>query len=160
LGEFNDRVNRLIKGLRSLCLPGDLVSIYAGNCRAYYEIIGRGWTRRHPLRAGPLAFHAEELAYVIDNSERRRRPVCGPDLRPQPYGHRLRISQGAQQDRSGAPRTRCVHDDRRGVDRPRPQATKAPRSIDFVATLPRHETGKLYNRLLRDKYWEGTGRKI
>ena len=28
MGEFNDRVNRLIKGLRSLCLPGDLVSIY------------------------------------------------------------------------------------------------------------------------------------
>jgi long-chain acyl-CoA synthetase len=37
---------------------------------------------------------------------------------------------------------------------------KAPRSIDFVAELPRHETGKLYKRLLRDKYWEGTGRKI
>ena len=37
---------------------------------------------------------------------------------------------------------------------------KAPRSIDFVAALPRHETGKLYKRLLRDKYWEGTGRKI
>ncbi len=37
---------------------------------------------------------------------------------------------------------------------------KAPRSIDFVAELPRHETGKLYKRLLRDKYWEGTGRRI
>ena len=37
---------------------------------------------------------------------------------------------------------------------------KAPRSIDFVEQLPRHETGKLYKRLLRDKYWEGTGRKI
>ena len=37
---------------------------------------------------------------------------------------------------------------------------KAPRSIDFVVDFPRHETGKLYKRLLRDKYWEGTGRKI
>jgi long-chain acyl-CoA synthetase len=37
---------------------------------------------------------------------------------------------------------------------------KAPRTIDFVADFPRHETGKLYKRLLRDKYWEGTGRKI
>jgi long-chain acyl-CoA synthetase len=37
---------------------------------------------------------------------------------------------------------------------------KAPRSIDFVAELPRHETGKLYKRLLRDAYWAGTGRKI
>jgi long-chain acyl-CoA synthetase len=37
---------------------------------------------------------------------------------------------------------------------------KAPRSIDFEAQLPRHPTGKLYKRLLRDKYWEGTGRTI
>lgn len=30
---------------------------------------------------------------------------------------------------------------------------KAPRRIDFRDTLPRHETGKLYKRLLRDEYW-------
>ena len=32
---------------------------------------------------------------------------------------------------------------------------KAPRSIDFMAELPRHPTGKLYKRLLRDTYWAG-----
>ncbi len=37
---------------------------------------------------------------------------------------------------------------------------EAPRSIDFAKELPGHETGKLYKRLLRDKYWEGTGRRI
>ncbi len=37
---------------------------------------------------------------------------------------------------------------------------KAPKSIDFVAEMPRHETGKLYKRLLKDPYWEGSGRKI
>jgi long-chain acyl-CoA synthetase len=37
---------------------------------------------------------------------------------------------------------------------------KAPRSIDFVDAMPRHETGKLYKRLLRDRYWAGTGRRI
>jgi long-chain acyl-CoA synthetase len=37
---------------------------------------------------------------------------------------------------------------------------KAPRSIDFEAELPRHPTGKLYKRLLRDRYWEGLERKI
>ena len=37
---------------------------------------------------------------------------------------------------------------------------KAPRSVDFVEQLPRQETGKLYKRLLRDPYWEGTGRSI
>ncbi len=37
---------------------------------------------------------------------------------------------------------------------------KAPRSVDFEDTLPRHPTGKLLKRLLRDKYWENTGRSI
>lgn len=37
---------------------------------------------------------------------------------------------------------------------------KVPRSIDFVEEFPRHPTGKLYKRLLRDPYWEGTGRTI
>jgi long-chain acyl-CoA synthetase len=39
-------------------------------------------------------------------------------------------------------------------------AYKVPRSIDFEERLPRHPTGKLYTRLLRDRYWEGAGRKI
>jgi long-chain acyl-CoA synthetase len=30
---------------------------------------------------------------------------------------------------------------------------KCPRSIDFRAELPRHATGKLYKRLLKDEYW-------
>ncbi len=30
---------------------------------------------------------------------------------------------------------------------------KIPRRIDFLAELPRHDTGKLYKRLLRDEYW-------
>ena len=29
---------------------------------------------------------------------------------------------------------------------------KCPRSIDFDPALPRHETGKLYKRLLKDRY--------
>ena len=32
---------------------------------------------------------------------------------------------------------------------------KCPRSIDFEDELPRLPTGKLYKRLLRDRYWEG-----
>jgi acyl-CoA synthetase (AMP-forming)/AMP-acid ligase II len=30
---------------------------------------------------------------------------------------------------------------------------KCPRTVDFVAELPRSATGKLYKRLLRDQYW-------
>ena len=37
---------------------------------------------------------------------------------------------------------------------------KVPRSIDFVPELPRHPTGKLYKRLLRDPYWQETERQI
>ncbi|MFA6123537.1 acyl-CoA synthetase [Sphingomonas sp.] len=37
---------------------------------------------------------------------------------------------------------------------------KTPRQIDFAAELPRHATGKLYKRLLRDRYWGETGSKI
>lgn len=32
---------------------------------------------------------------------------------------------------------------------------KAPRQIDFMQELPRHATGKLYKRLIRDQYWSG-----
>ena len=37
---------------------------------------------------------------------------------------------------------------------------KCPRSVDFELELPRHPTGKLYKRLLRDRYWEGRESRI
>jgi acyl-CoA synthetase (AMP-forming)/AMP-acid ligase II len=37
---------------------------------------------------------------------------------------------------------------------------KCPRTVDFREELPRHPTGKLYKRLLKDEYWEQAGRKI
>jgi len=37
---------------------------------------------------------------------------------------------------------------------------KVPKTIDFEDHLPRHPTGKLSKRLLRDPYWEGSGRTI
>ncbi len=37
---------------------------------------------------------------------------------------------------------------------------KCPRSVDFRAELPRHPTGKLYKRLLKDEYWKAAGRTI
>jgi acyl-CoA synthetase (AMP-forming)/AMP-acid ligase II len=39
--------------------------------------------------------------------------------------------------------------------RERLAAYKVPRSFDIVDELPRLPTGKLYKRLLRDKYWTG-----
>ena len=37
---------------------------------------------------------------------------------------------------------------------------KLPRSIDFVDELPRLDTGKLYKRILRDKYWQDKEKSI
>jgi long-chain acyl-CoA synthetase len=37
---------------------------------------------------------------------------------------------------------------------------KCPRSVDFREELPRHPTGKLYKRLLKDEYWAGHETRI
>ena len=37
---------------------------------------------------------------------------------------------------------------------------KMPKTIDFEEALPRHPTGKLYKRLLRDRYWGKKDSKI
>ncbi|HEX3919646.1 MAG TPA: acyl-CoA synthetase [Caulobacteraceae bacterium] len=37
---------------------------------------------------------------------------------------------------------------------------KSPRRIEFMQELPRHATGKLYKRLIRDAYWAKDGPKI
>jgi long-chain acyl-CoA synthetase len=42
-----------------------------------------------------------------------------------------------------------------GFARAQLAAFKVPRSVDFEDQLPRHPTGKLYTRLLREKYWAG-----
>jgi long-chain acyl-CoA synthetase len=47
-----------------------------------------------------------------------------------------------------------------GWSRERLAGYKAPRSIDFEAALPRHASGKLYLRKLRDPYWAGRSRRI
>ena len=37
---------------------------------------------------------------------------------------------------------------------------KKPKSVDFVATLPRNATGKVLHRQLREPYWKNEARKI
>jgi long-chain acyl-CoA synthetase len=37
---------------------------------------------------------------------------------------------------------------------------KVPRSVDFEERLPRHDTGKLHTRMLRERYWKGRDRSI
>jgi long-chain acyl-CoA synthetase len=44
--------------------------------------------------------------------------------------------------------------------RTRLSSVKVPRQIDFTAELPRHPTGKLYKRLIRDQYWSGADQAL
>ena len=37
---------------------------------------------------------------------------------------------------------------------------KCPKTVDFDPALPRHPTGKLYKRLVRDRYWGKTDTTI
>ena len=39
-------------------------------------------------------------------------------------------------------------------------SVKCPRSVDFEAGLPRHPTGKLSKRLLKDRYWGNKDSRI
>jgi long-chain acyl-CoA synthetase len=47
-----------------------------------------------------------------------------------------------------------------GFTRDRLAHYKCPRTIDWDPALPRHDTGKIYRRLVRDRYWEGRTRQI
>jgi long-chain acyl-CoA synthetase len=44
--------------------------------------------------------------------------------------------------------------------RQRLSAIKCPRSYDFERELPRHDTGKLHKKALRDRYWAGRATRI
>ncbi len=44
--------------------------------------------------------------------------------------------------------------------RERLSAIKCPRSIDFDRALPRQDNGKLYKRVLRDRYWAGRSSRV
>jgi len=39
-------------------------------------------------------------------------------------------------------------------------AYKCPRSVDFVTELPRDPNGKLYKRLVKERYWEGHDTRV
>ena len=49
--------------------------------------------------------------------------------------------------------TDAFRDELSAYAREKLSGVKIPRRIDFLAELPRHDTGKLYKRLLRDQYW-------
>jgi acyl-CoA synthetase (AMP-forming)/AMP-acid ligase II len=51
----------------------------------------------------------------------------------------------------------ALRDELTAYAREKLSGVKIPRRIDFREELPRHDTGKLYKRLLRDEYWAKKG---
>jgi acyl-CoA synthetase (AMP-forming)/AMP-acid ligase II len=47
-----------------------------------------------------------------------------------------------------------------GFTRERIAGFKTPKSVDFIATLPRNASGKILRRHLRDPYWAGKDRQV
>ena len=47
-----------------------------------------------------------------------------------------------------------------GFTRQRIAGFKSPKSVDFIAALPRNASGKILRRHLRDPYWEGRERQV
>ncbi|MCY1358882.1 Long-chain-fatty-acid--CoA ligase [compost metagenome] len=37
---------------------------------------------------------------------------------------------------------------------------KSPRSVDFVAELPKNASGKLARKIVRERYWQGVARRV
>lgn len=64
------------------------------------------------------------------------------------------VIQPARWNNDPAHQTRLGEDLTRWT-RQRLSGVKTPRRFDFMQQLPRHDTGKLYKRLLRDAYWAG-----
>jgi acyl-CoA synthetase (AMP-forming)/AMP-acid ligase II len=58
------------------------------------------------------------------------------------------------------PGTTATEQDIIAYARERIAGFKLPKSIDFVAALPRNLTGKVLRRELREPYWRGLLRKV
>ena len=58
------------------------------------------------------------------------------------------------------PGARAGEDDIRAHARERIAGFKVPKSVDFVADLPRNPSGKILRRELRERYWAGQARRV
>jgi acyl-CoA synthetase (AMP-forming)/AMP-acid ligase II len=57
-------------------------------------------------------------------------------------------------------RAECTEDDLIAFCRTRLGGFERPRSVDFVAELPRTASGKVLKRVLREPYWKGRSRRV
>ena len=62
--------------------------------------------------------------------------------------------------KDGAEPSEVLADELLAFARDRLARYKCPRTVDFDDALPRHDTGKIYRRLVRERYWQGRERSI
>jgi len=130
--ELDARSNRLAhlfrgRGLKRL----DHYAIFMENNSRYLEACGAGERSGLYFTCVNSYLTASELAYIVNNSRSR---ILITSLA------KLDIAREALKECPAV--ELCIV-----ADGPR------ARSIDFEAELPRLPTGKLYKRLLRDRYW-------
>ncbi|GAB2863895.1 acyl-CoA synthetase [Actinoallomurus bryophytorum] len=100
------------------------------------------------ISAGVNIYPAEIEGVLITHPAVRDVAVFGvPDAE---YGEQVKAAVELEE---GNEPTDALTEDLIAFSRQKLAGYKAPRSIDFVTTLPRTPTGKLYKRLLREPYW-------
>ena len=107
------------------------------------------------ISGGVNVYPAEVEAVLMGHPKVRDAAVFGvPD---DEWGERLKaVVEAARADEAGDELARELT----AYCREHLAGFKCPRSIDFVASLPRAPNGKLYKRQLRDPHWAGRERKI
>ena len=73
--------------------------------------------------------------------------------------HRAAEKQAADTGKAFRPIRREQHRTR-FARRARIADYKSPRSVDFVAELPKNASGKLARKLVREQYWMGATRRV
>jgi long-chain acyl-CoA synthetase len=108
--------------------------------------------RSHLILSGGVNIYPAEIeAELIMHPEVVDVAVFG--IPNEEFGEEVKaVVQPADMARAGAELERDLMD----FCRSRLAGFKCPRSVDFLAELPRSRTGKLYKRELQDPYWERT----
>ncbi len=73
------------------------------------------------------------------------------------WGEQVKAAVELRPDATPSPE---LEEDLLAFARARLAGYKVPRSVDVEDELPRHPTGKLYTRVLRDRYWQGRERRV
>ena len=110
----------------------------------------------HMIISGGVNIYPAEVEQVLQQHPAVH-DVCVFGIPDDEWGERVKAAVELAEGWHASP---ALEADILDVARRHLAAYKVPRSIDFEARLPRHPTGKLHVRELRDRYWKGRARAI